>query len=138
MKRIYSRQRAFTIAEILVAMIFMAIVMPVAVQGVLIANRVGVVAEREKIAVQLADRILSTSIVTGDWEDGGDDGDFADEGWPEYRWELQSDTWGEDEVLYEVSVVVYYTVQGVEYSTWLTTLTYYPDDEVEEEEEVAE
>ena len=64
-----SHRRAFTFAEILVAMVFVAIVIPVAVEGVLIANRAGTVAERKRVAARLADRLLAELVLTGEWAD---------------------------------------------------------------------
>ena len=45
---------AFTFAEVLAALLFMAIVIPVAMQGVQVANRAGVAAQRKTVAIQLA------------------------------------------------------------------------------------
>jgi type II secretory pathway pseudopilin PulG len=50
----WSGRAGFTFAEVLAALVFMAIVIPVAMQGIQIANRAGVVAQRKAIAVQLA------------------------------------------------------------------------------------
>ena len=63
-------KRGFTLAETLAAMLFMAIVIPVAVRGVMLANRAGVVAERKRVAAELADRLLVETIVTQQWMDG--------------------------------------------------------------------
>ena len=113
-------KRGFTLAETLAAMLFMAIVIPVAVRGVMLANRAGVVAERKRVAAELADRLLVETIVTQQWMDGSQEGDFGDE-LPGYRWVLEDETWDED-TMREISVRVLFTVQGTEYDVSLSTL----------------
>ena len=81
----------FTLAEILAAMLLMAIVIPVALQGMMIANRAGVVAERRQMAARLADNLLTELVLTEDWRDADDEGDFGED-WPGYRWALETDT----------------------------------------------
>jgi type II secretory pathway pseudopilin PulG len=88
-------RRAFTLAELLAAMVFVAIVLPVAVRGVMVANRAGVLADRQRVAAQLADRLLTEMVVTEDWRDSEAEGDFGEE-WPGYRWTLKDDAWDED------------------------------------------
>ncbi len=110
----------FTFAETLAAMLFMAIVVPVMVQGMTIANRAGVAAERQREAVELADRLLTELVLTDEWRDSEAEGDFGDD-WPGYRWALNDGDWEED-AMQAVSVKVYFKVQGQELSVELTTL----------------
>ena len=63
-------RRAFTFAEVLAAMVFVAIVIPVAVKGLSIANRAGSVAQHKRIAMELGDSILTELVMTEDWADG--------------------------------------------------------------------
>ena len=60
-------QAGFTLAEVLAALLFMAIVIPVAMQGLQVASRAGVVAVRKAEAARVADRLLNESIVTTNW-----------------------------------------------------------------------
>lgn len=112
--------RGFTFAETLAAMLFMAIVVPVMVQGMTVANRVGIAAERQREAVELADRLLTELVLTDEWRDSERDGDFGED-WPGYRWVLSDDTW-EADTMRVVSVQVFFKVQGRELSIELTTL----------------
>jgi len=121
--------RGFTLVETLAAMLFMAIVIPVAVRGVMLANRAGVVAERTRVAAQLADTLLTETVVTESWRYGAQEGDFEEE-WPGYRWILDTEAWEED-AMRLVRVEVLYDVQDREYSVRLSTLA-------EEEQEEAE
>jgi hypothetical protein len=97
----------------------MAIVMPVAIEAITLSSRIGVAAERKRVAVQLADRMLSEMVATDEWSQGDRSGTFED--WPGYRWEMQVETWSEDP-MEEVSVEVFYQVQGREYRERLSTL----------------
>jgi type II secretory pathway pseudopilin PulG len=115
-----STRRGFTFPEILAAMVFLGVVMPVAIQGVLTAARAGEAAQRKRTAASLADPLLAELIVTGEWIDGDSEGEFGEE-WPGYRWELSSEPWAEDTV-YQVDLSVFYQVQGKEYSIRLSTL----------------
>lgn len=113
-------EAGFTLAEILAAMLFMAIVIPVIVQGMAIANRAGVVAARSREAAQLADRVLTEAAVTGTWQNGDQSGDFEPD-YPGYQWKLTTTAWSED-VMRLVTVEVTFPVQGHESSVRLSTL----------------
>ncbi len=117
----------FTFAELLAAMLFVAIVVPVVVQGMTLANRSGIIAERKRIAGELADSLLTEWVVTEEWREGQRYGDFG-ESWPDYRWVLMDNEWEEDSAMRVLSVEVFYRAQGKDYSVVLTTL-------VQEEEE---
>jgi len=106
--------------EVLAAMVFMAIVIPAAVHALTVANRAGLVAGHKRVAVQLADKLLSEISVTGDWRQGDQTGDFG-EGWPGYRWAVRSEAWSVD-TMQVVSVDVFFEVQGREHSVRLSTL----------------
>ena len=126
--------RGFTFVEILAAMLFMAIVIPVTIQGITIANRAGVVAERSRTAAHLADSKLTDIILTGSWRDGDQEGDFGEEWFddngPQYRWVLETQAWEED-AMRLVVLKVFYKVQEREYNLQLCTI-------VEEEEDTEE
>ena len=102
-------------------MVFMAIVIPVAMRGVQIANRAGVVAARKTIAVQLADKLMNENIVTTNSLSSGLSGNFPDP-FKDYRWKQSSKNWTEDTTMREISVEVFYMVQNQEYSVYLATL----------------
>ena len=116
----HPRSTGFTLVEVLAAMLFMAIVLPVICQAMATANRAGVLAERSREATQLADRVLSEAIVTGDWEQGDQSGDFAPDH-PGYSWKLTTTGWTED-AMTVVTVKVTFMVQGRESSVSLSTL----------------
>src|SRR5882762_4963509 len=55
----HRRCAGFTLAEVLAALLFMAIVIPVAVQGLHIASRAGSVSERKAVGARIAERKLN-------------------------------------------------------------------------------
>jgi type II secretory pathway pseudopilin PulG len=112
--------RGFTLAEVLTALAFTAIVIPVAVYGVRVANTVGQVAERKSVAVRVADRVLNELVVTGDWKQSAQSGS-VEEGVHTYRWQLRTESWGKDGMR-QLSLVVTYQVQGQDYEVRIATL----------------
>jgi len=107
------------LAEVLAALAFMAIVIPVAVEGLRIANTVGQVGQRKEIATRLADRTLNELLVTGQWRTSH--GGAVQEGATEYRWTMRSEPWPED-TMRLLTVQVFFPVQGKEYDVQLSTL----------------
>lgn len=116
------RRAAFTLAEVLAALLFMAIVIPVALEGLRIASLAGQVGERKAAAARVAERVLNELAVTGAAPGGNDSGTIL-EGQHEYQWTVQSAAWVEDNALQETTVRVVYFVQGREYEVTVSTLT---------------
>jgi type II secretory pathway pseudopilin PulG len=105
---------------VLAALVFMAIVIPVAMQGLQLASRAGVVAERKAVAVQLADRLLNESVVMDNWRNTGQGGTLVQDG-KEFSWRLFNEAWLEN-TMRLLSVEVTYMVQGREYIVRVSTL----------------
>ena len=112
---------AFTLAEVLAALLFMAIVIPVALEGLRIASLAGQVGERKCVAARVADRVLSEMAITGSGPGGNESGSII-EGQHEFQWTVQSVAWPEDGALQETTVRVVYFVQGREYEVSVSTL----------------
>ena len=115
---------AFTLAEVLAALVFMAIVIPVAVQGLQIASRAGAVAERKREAARVAERILNESIVTTNYFQAVSSGTLL-EAEREYRWTLRTEPWTES-AMQLLSVEVTFPVQGQDYTVPMSTLVSSP------------
>jgi len=113
-------QAGFTLAEVLAALLFMAIVIPVAVEGVRVAARAGAVGERKTVAIRIAEQMLNEALVTGQFNESGRGGTVQD-GPFEFEWTLSSEGW-EVEALLLVTVEVKFPVQGQEYSVKLSTI----------------
>lgn len=110
----------FTLAEVLAALAFMAIVIPVAVQGIQVASRAGQVALRKADAMRVAERVMNELDVTGMLISGSQNG-VIEEGARAFRWEMQAHPWTYG-TLDEVWVEVTFEVQGQEYEVRLATL----------------
>jgi hypothetical protein len=110
----------FTLAEVLAALLFMAIVIPVAVEGVRIANAAGQVAERKAIAARIADRVLNELIVTREWQSSTSHGTVR-EGPIDYEWQMRAEPWDQG-VLRQLTVEVLFLVQGQTHDVRLSTL----------------
>lgn len=116
------RSRAgFTLAEVLAALMFMAIVIPVAVRGLQIASRAGSVSERKATAARLAESKLNQLIVTGEWSSAASQGTIQ-EGRQTYKWRLDTQPWAEDGAMRLVTIWVTVPVQGQDYEVPLSTL----------------
>lgn len=111
---------AFTLAEVLAALVFMAIVIPVALQGLQIASRAGTVAERKREAARVAERVLNESIVTTNYVQAVSSGTVR-EAEREYRWTLRTEAWTES-AMQLLSVEVTFPVQGQDYTVPMSTL----------------
>lgn len=115
-------------------MIFAAVVIPVTVQAILCANRAGLMAEKRVIAAALANETLTEMILTEDWVDGEQEGDF-EEMRPGYRWEVTNELWDDNiDSIMLVRLEVFFDVQGRENSVALDTLAELPGEEQEESE----
>src|SRR5437879_3227206 len=108
------RTAGFTLAEVLAALVFMAILIPVALEGLRIASRAGEVAARKGRAALVAERVLNESIVTTNWNKTVQSGALR-QGPCEFRWTLRNEPWSQDpaqNVMRQLSVDVVFAVQG--------------------------
>lgn len=115
-----NRAAGFTLAEVLAALLFLAIVVPVAVQALHMATKAGEVAVRKNEAARVADRILNESIVMTNWTSGTQSGTVS-EGAEDFRWTLTSQKWPQDSMQL-LAAEVTYSAQGKDYSVTLDTL----------------
>ena len=111
---------AFTLAEVLAALAFMAVVIPVAVQGLRVANTAGQVGLRKVTAARIAERVLNEWIVMGQQQTGNQRGVVQD-GVLEYRWNIRTELWNQD-TMRLATAQVQFTVQGRELEVHLSTL----------------
>lgn len=121
-RRVHSKpgERGFTFVEILAALLFTAIVVPVALQGITLAHRAGVLAEHKVTTLRLADAHMNELIVTQAWKRGLREGTFGEE-WPGYQWSLDESVWMEDNMRMLTLRVTYHS-QGQTYWESLSTL----------------
>lgn len=115
---------AFTLAEVLAALLFLAIVIPAAVEAIHVASLAGEVAARKGAAARIADRVLNESLVMTNWS--GTQNGTATEGGREFRWTLTSAGWPQDSAMSVVTAEVKFSAQGKDYSVKLETLASQP------------
>jgi hypothetical protein len=109
---------------VLAALLFMAIVVPVAMEGLHIASLAGAVAQRKAEAARIAQKVINESLITTNWSQSLQSGSIA-EGQRQFRWTLRSDPWNQDpaqNMLRQLSVEVFFTAQARDYSVKMSTL----------------
>jgi type II secretory pathway pseudopilin PulG len=119
----HRRIRAFTLAEVLAALLFMAILVPVAMHGVSVASRAGMLGQRKATAMRIAERVLDEQILSGQLATTTPYGSVV-EGDVTYPWTMRSDPWPEEAAfsMNVVTVRVEFNVQGVTYDVAVSTL----------------
>jgi prepilin-type N-terminal cleavage/methylation domain-containing protein len=128
--RIGGRRRGFTLVEALVAMVVIALVLPVALQGVSLAMQLGADAKLRGEAAQLAKGKLDELTATGAWKDQKLNGEFESQaGLPAMSWTAEAGGWGNG-TLNELTVTVTYTTAGKTRAVTMATLVN-PDGGVE-------
>jgi hypothetical protein len=122
----------FTLAEVMAALLFLAIVIPTAVEVLHIASLAGEVAARKSEAARVADRILSESVVTTNWSGAMQSGTVS-EGILDFRWTLTSRPWSQNPLpqsesaqMELLTAEVKYSAQGKDYSVKSSTLATVP------------
>ena len=116
---------AFTLAEVLAAMLFLAIVIPVAVEALHVSSLAGEVAARKGAAARIADRVLGESLVTTNWSGGGQRGRIS-EGALDFDWTLTTQNWPQDATMQLLTAEVTFPAQGKDYTVRLSTLATFP------------
>ena len=111
---------AFTFVEILAALVFLAILVPAVLEGITLASRASVIAERSALATELAQNKLGELTLNDAWATGETQGDFGED-WPGMRWEATQSTW-EMDAMSVLTLEVFFQVQGQEKSVSLSTL----------------
>lgn len=119
-----ARAAGFTLAEVLAALLFMAIVIPVAIEGLHLASLAGAVATRKGEAARVAQRLLNENLVTTNFNQTVQGGTVT-EGQRQFRYSLRSDNWTEDRnqnAIRQLTVEVFFFAQNREYSVRMSTL----------------
>ncbi|MEI6392199.1 MAG: hypothetical protein WCT12_13980 [Verrucomicrobiota bacterium] len=114
----------FTLAEVLAALLFMAIVIPAALEALHIASLAGTVAARKGDAARVAQRVLTETLVTTNWNQSAQSGTVT-EGQRQFRWTMHADPWNQDasqNVILQLSVEVKFAAQNRDYSVRMSTL----------------
>ena len=116
-------RRGFTLAEVLAALLLMAIVIPVALQGMSIVSRAAVLGQRKVSAMRVAERVLNEQLLLtsqGQVFQNSASGVETD-GDTTYPWTMQAEPWPQDSMT-QMTVRVTFTVQGANYEMSASTL----------------
>ena len=104
------RRAAFTLVEVLAALLMMAIIIPVAIEGMSVASRVAVLGQRKAAAIRVGERVLNELLVETQIQQASSSG-TAYEGDAAYPWVMRVENWPEDS-MQQMTVTVSFTVQG--------------------------
>lgn len=130
------RRAGFTLAEVLAALVFMAIVIPTALKGLSVANQAGQLGIRKMAAARVAERALNELLVTHQWMTAAPSGAVQD-GPILYRWSMRMEPWNQlnastaiagvrgsanATTLRLLTVQVTFPLQGKDYSVNLSTV----------------
>jgi type II secretory pathway pseudopilin PulG len=115
--------RAFTLVEVLAALLTMAIVIPVAFQGMSIVGRAAALGEHKVAVMRVAERVLNEQLsvmalgqpVPTSATGTETDGDTA------YSWTTQTEPWARDNMT-QMTVHVVFTLDGRNFTMDLSTL----------------
>lgn len=121
-----SGESGFTLVEILATFVLIALIIPVAMQGISLSMRLGVKSKRQMEAAALAETKLSEMLLSGDYEEGDQSGEFEnEESGCDYSWDFVVDDWNEEDSMQQVTMTVDWTDSvGTEHSVILSTLVY--------------
>jgi len=115
----------FTLVEALIALLLMALVLPVAMHAVARCMQLGVDTDRRAEAAALAHDRLAEAVMRREWETGSASGVFTDgqaDDPDRYRWEMRVDDWEGTLLFKRVTLTVRWEARGTEKAFALTTL----------------
>ena len=115
--------RGFTLIEILATFVLIAIILPVAMEGISLSARMAGNSNKKIEAGALAEKKLTEILITKDWMNGDEEGDFGDE-YPDYKWRCEVLDWEKEDLVRQIDLYVEWTSTGRSHSIVLTTLTY--------------
>ncbi len=131
-------RRGFTLIEALAALLLVAIVLPVVMQGVSLATRAASSAKRQTQAVSLAHSKLAELIATRQWKAGALSGRFddmpGDGSELDYKWSAETIAWQEQYVK-QLDVHVTWMSAGQQKQLTLTSLVYEGKPKKQDEED---
>jgi type II secretory pathway pseudopilin PulG len=125
-RRIFSilfNYRGFTLLEILATFVLVAIIIPVAMEGISLSTKIASDSKRKIEAGILAEQKLTEILITDDWMNGDQDGDFGEE-FKDYEWNLEVLDWEGEELIRQIDLYVDWISSGKNRSVVISTLAY--------------
>jgi type II secretory pathway pseudopilin PulG len=119
-----STSGGFTLVEILATFVLIAIILPVAMNGISMAAKLASQAKRRVAAATMAQNMLGELVLSGDYEDGDQEGEVAEDN-TEYTWTLEVLDWEEEDSMQQLDLsVTWQNAAGDENAVVLSTLVY--------------
>jgi prepilin-type N-terminal cleavage/methylation domain-containing protein len=118
-------KKGFTLMEILVTIVMIALILPIAMKGISIATSVSSDSTRKLQAINLAENRLAEILIGKEWQNSSESGTFSGE-YFQYKWQMNTSDWGEDN-LKQIALKVLWDMRGRERSVILYTLIYDAD-----------
>jgi type II secretory pathway pseudopilin PulG len=117
------RRGGFTLVEALIAVMFMAIVIPVALSALRVASMAGEAGQRRLVAARIANTVLNNLKVQNQLQGGGQRG-LEQENGVAYVWTEKNTIWTQDALarMIQATVSVQYNVAGRPCTVELSTL----------------
>jgi prepilin-type N-terminal cleavage/methylation domain-containing protein len=113
----------FTLAEVLAALLLIAIVIPVALEGMSVVSRSAELGRRKVAAMRVAERVLNEQLALlgqGQVVESSASG-VENDGDTSYPWTLQTEPWPRDSMT-QMTVRVTFTLRGLQYEMKASTL----------------
>jgi prepilin-type N-terminal cleavage/methylation domain-containing protein len=115
--------RGFTLIEILATFVLIALILPVVMEGISLAMKLGTKSKHQVEAGALAQTKLADFLLSGDYSSGDQSGTFDDKAG--YKWSLGVADWTEEDSMQQLTMTVAWTdSQALEHSVALATLVY--------------
>lgn len=121
-------EKGFTLIEILATFVLIAIILPVAMEGISLSTRMASESRRKIEAGTLAEKKLTEVLIAKDWADGDQNGNFGDEH-PEFTWRFEVLDWEKEELMRQINLYVEWTASKKTHAVVVTTLVCLEDDE---------
>jgi len=123
-EQIWRCDRGFTLVEILVTFVLIALIIPVAMEGISLATRLGIKSKQELKAGTLAETKLAEFLLSGDWSGGDQSGQFEGDD-SVFKWSLETTDWEEQDSMKELNLSVGWTgSSGADHKVELSTVVY--------------
>jgi type II secretory pathway pseudopilin PulG len=121
------RAAAYSLVEVLAALLLAAIVLPVAMRGITLATRITSVGADEIEATMLAELKMNELLASGSYATGDDSGDFSDytedeTEYARYEWKSHAEDWDDDGAMQQLDVTVTWERTGGQRRVTLSTL----------------
>ena len=118
-------RRGFTLIEALAAIAVMMVVIPVVLEGFILANDIAMNARQMADATALAQGQMERIIATGDWQNGSSNGEETVQN-VRYQWDALLSDFGAEQNVQTLTLTVRWERRTTERSVQLTTIVYIP------------